>query len=363
MFNRCFLRMGQWRPGFLRLWFTAGVFFALVAMLLSVFLLSLLAFNTIRQKPVEQQVLTPMPGVNLPASQVWYYMLTLLVCGILHEVGHAVAAVREQVRVNGFGIFMMIIYPGAFVDLSSEHLQVVSPLRQLRIYCAGVWHNFVIVIIAIIILLSLPVLLLPVYSQGHAVAITGVEENSAVSGPKGLFVGEALTAVGDCQVTNTEAWRHCILTSMKEPSLGYCLPVQLIGQLNTTPKNWTQPEKGDIDCCNTTSATHLCFLYHTKTSQDTSYACLPARTTTDRPVCKLQSDCYLPGVEVACVYPAVDNQTKLLRIFHGRRPPLLFLGHPLDLFYSGDVVVDLILVPVCADVHNHCMTASAFACF
>lgn len=35
-----------------------------------------------------------MPGVNLPASQVWYYMLTLLVCGILHEVGHAVAAVR-----------------------------------------------------------------------------------------------------------------------------------------------------------------------------------------------------------------------------------------------------------------------------
>lgn len=81
-------------------------------------------------------------------------------------------------RVNGFGIFMMIIYPGAFVDLSSEHLQVVSPLRQLRIYCAGVWHNFVIVIIAIIILLSLPVLLLPVYSQGHAVAITGVEEVS-----------------------------------------------------------------------------------------------------------------------------------------------------------------------------------------
>lgn len=30
---------------------------------------------------------------------------------------------------------------------------------------------------------------------------------------------------------------------------------------------------------------------------------------------------------------------------------------------EGDVVVDLILVPVCADVHNHCMTTSAFACF
>jgi hypothetical protein len=35
-----------------------------------------------------------MPGVNLPVSQIWYYMLTLLICGILHEVGHAIAAVR-----------------------------------------------------------------------------------------------------------------------------------------------------------------------------------------------------------------------------------------------------------------------------
>ena len=35
-----------------------------------------------------------MPGVNLPASQVSYYLLTLLVCGILHEIGHAIAAVR-----------------------------------------------------------------------------------------------------------------------------------------------------------------------------------------------------------------------------------------------------------------------------
>lgn len=79
-------------------------------------------------------------------------------------------------RINGFGVFILIIYPGAFVDLSSEHLQGVSPLRQLRIYCAGVWHNFIIVIVAILILVSLPYLLLPFYSIGQAVAITNVAE-------------------------------------------------------------------------------------------------------------------------------------------------------------------------------------------
>jgi len=37
-----------------------------------------------------------MPGVNLPMDQMGYYLLTLLVCGIFHEFGHAVAAVRYQ---------------------------------------------------------------------------------------------------------------------------------------------------------------------------------------------------------------------------------------------------------------------------
>ena len=64
VFNRCFLRIGQWRPSFLKLWFTAGVFVALVMMLLSVFLLCLLVYNTLRQEPVEQQVLTPVVIVS-----------------------------------------------------------------------------------------------------------------------------------------------------------------------------------------------------------------------------------------------------------------------------------------------------------
>ena len=99
---------------------------------------------------------------------VHFSLCNKLICHIL--------CFREQVRVNGFGVFFLLMYPGAFVDLSSEHLQVVSPLRQLRIYCAGVWHNFVIVVVALIILFSQPVILMPFYSTGQAVAITSVAE-------------------------------------------------------------------------------------------------------------------------------------------------------------------------------------------
>ncbi|KAK3097010.1 hypothetical protein FSP39_005560 [Pinctada imbricata] len=326
--------MAQWKPYFLKMWFTCGVLFGLVAMLLSMFLLTLLVVNTVRRQPVEQQVLTPvMPGVNLPASQVSYYLLTLLVCGIIHEMGHAIAAIREQVRVNGFGLFLLILYPGAYVDLSTEHLQVVSPLRQLRIYCAGVWHNFIIVIVAWAVLLGLPLMLLPFYSAGSGVAITEVSQNSAVSGPRGLSIGEPITSISGCRVTSIADWNACIMASMKEESMGHCLAVDKVKELDTSPKNLSEAKKM-IDCCNSTSSTHLCFKYHIKTSPSNKYACLPARMTTDRPMCRYQSDCYIPKLDMVCVYPALDNETKLLQVFHGRKPPLLFLGHPLDLHYS-----------------------------
>lgn len=44
---------------------------------------------------------------------------------------------REQVRVNGFGMFVFVVYPGAFVDLFTTHLNLISPTQQLRIFCAG----------------------------------------------------------------------------------------------------------------------------------------------------------------------------------------------------------------------------------
>lgn len=48
---------------------------------------------------------------------------------------------REQVRVNGFGMFVFVVYPGAFVDLFTTHLNLISPTQQLRIFCAGEIHS------------------------------------------------------------------------------------------------------------------------------------------------------------------------------------------------------------------------------
>lgn len=81
-------------------------------------------------------------------------------------------------HVNGFGLFLFILYPGAFVDLSPDHIHTVSPLRQLRIYCAGVWHNFIIVIFGALLLGMLPVCVLPLYKVNQGVMVTNVVQVS-----------------------------------------------------------------------------------------------------------------------------------------------------------------------------------------
>ncbi|KAF7250959.1 Membrane-bound transcription factor site-2 protease [Varanus komodoensis] len=169
LFNRLFYSWGRWKPKFLYLWFSMGMFFGIAAMFGSVVLLGKTLMHTLSQMwseaPTGQndqmlqvvaaarmqvdlalQVLLrsvllclwkQVPGVNLPISQLSYFFTAILISAVIHEVGHGVAAIREQVRFNGFGMFIFIVYPGAFVDLFTTHLQLISPVQQLRIFCAG----------------------------------------------------------------------------------------------------------------------------------------------------------------------------------------------------------------------------------
>lgn len=38
--------------------------------------------------------LLQVPGVNLPTSHLGYFFIALLLSGVIHELGHAVAALR-----------------------------------------------------------------------------------------------------------------------------------------------------------------------------------------------------------------------------------------------------------------------------
>lgn len=83
---------------------------------------------------------------------------------------------RQRVHVKGFGIFLLILYPGAFVDIATDQLLSLSAWQQLRIFCAGVWHNFVIAVVALVVLVCLPTMLTPFYVSGQTVLVTELAE-------------------------------------------------------------------------------------------------------------------------------------------------------------------------------------------
>ncbi|XP_066534212.1 membrane-bound transcription factor site-2 protease isoform X1 [Hoplias malabaricus] len=340
LFNRLFARCAHFNPRFLYTWFSAGMVFGVMAMFGSVVLLSRTLMQTLAQMMAEtpdgshEQVLqVVVPGVNLPVSQLAYFFVAILVSGLIHEFGHGVAALREQVRLNGFGMFMFVIYPGAFVDLFTTHLNLISPVQQLRIFCAGVWHNFMLCVAAVCFLFLLPLLLFPFYYTGAGALVTEVVEGSPSSGPRGLFVGDLVTHLEDCTVKGVEDWHSCIHQITHQPQSGYCVPTDTL-QLNRAAGRAYKRLDGTMECCSNSSLTDLCFAYSNNLGSKL-FACLPARKTIQASrTCRTNSDCQTDFSTSLCVIPSLENQTRLIRVKHAPQADMLFVGYPSHLQFS-----------------------------
>ena len=88
---------------------------------------------------------------------------------------------RENVKIVGFGWFVLPIFCGAYVELQTDHLQVISAVRQLRIYCAGVWHNCVSGLLAVECWWTFPYIYLLCYSTKKGAVISDVLRVSLTS--------------------------------------------------------------------------------------------------------------------------------------------------------------------------------------
>ena len=61
-------------------------------------------------------------------------------------------------------------------------------------------------------------------------------QNTAVSGARGLAVGDPVTSIGGCLVTSIKDWNSCLAQSIREQSYGNCVPVSMIDELDTARK-------------------------------------------------------------------------------------------------------------------------------
>lgn len=173
--------MNQLSPLFakvFRVWFSLGAVFGVLLMVISPIILgtALLGVNiasnfqtSLTFSNLEADVMIPsfsgavqsstlnplIPGVTVPIFHIVYLFLVLLLSGIVHEMGHALSAASESVKVETSGCFLALLYPGAFVELHSGLLAIIRPVQQLRVFCAGIWHNFILALVALFLLFNL----------------------------------------------------------------------------------------------------------------------------------------------------------------------------------------------------------------
>ncbi|CAF3510994.1 unnamed protein product [Adineta steineri] len=338
-FNRLFYRIGSNNSRLWKIWFTLGIFIAFLTAICACLTLIFLPMkyiydfqqanlfstsNLTNKNDRDKLLIQPIiPGVNVPLEQLGHFFLALLVCTVFHEFGHAVAATAEQVRLNGCGYFVLILYPGAYVDLNHEQVLMISAYRQLRIYCAGIFHNIVLVLVAVAFLLIHPIFLRHFFIE--TATVSHIAKNSPISNL--LPIHSTIESIDGCLIHTSKDWYQCLRSIRDKHSLqssGYCLTqaeIQLLSshiELNQT---------SNYDCCQNLSQKNYCFLYHSEQDSHQNGACMEARSVTKYNSCLLNSDCQIQGNDFLCVHPfSADNITRLIRISHNQGPVILFVG-------------------------------------
>ncbi|URE05811.1 Peptidase family M50 [Musa troglodytarum] len=213
--NEAVFSLGRRYARFLKVWFTVGAAFSFVTMIgVSMMLLwgTIGAFNLHQENSrVNDLLWSSLFGTSSLLSN-WSISVmdatsmiasTLLAVG-LHEFGHALAAACEGLQIEYIAIFLALLFPGALVAFNNDWLQSLSHFASLRIYCAGIWHNVTLCAACVLIFLSLPMILHPLYIHGEGPLVLGVPKASPFYGYLSPY--DIVVAVDGSNIKSPHEW-------------------------------------------------------------------------------------------------------------------------------------------------------------
>jgi len=169
-----FLRKTQRGKGFIirvgtrfnRFWTWIGTIAVIVGFIASIWIIYLLIVQTqlLLTKQIEMG-----PGVLIPsfsqktiigpgyyAVPFWYWIISIAVLTVVHEGFHGIIAASQKIRIKSLGWGLLAVIPLAFVEPDEKQLKRQKTWKQLRVFAAGSFANFVTsyVFLGILILLT-----------------------------------------------------------------------------------------------------------------------------------------------------------------------------------------------------------------
>lgn len=345
--NRIILKWSSRMPGFYKHSFKLGCYITVLLFPVAMYFVISSIFSgstagsanpkaddsvSIQSQDVAQlQIL--LPGVNLPVNQILYYVIALLICSVVHEAGHGIAAVLEEVQVTGFGLQFLFIIPVAYTELDTEMLQSAKLMKKLKIYSAGIWNNLLLAGLSYVILLLLPFLLAPIYEVNKSVFITKMTSTAPVRGENGLYVGDRITHINGCRVTNEDSWTSCLTESLLHRP-AYCVTEDFVHNNEESIHEIEHQKDGTVSCCPLNTALN-CF-ENFDVERLPQYVCLNIRNTVEH----AEEYCHVSNCpqHTSCLKPVLSNLSTIIHMKRKNRvKDLVYYGHPYDILRHVEI--------------------------
>jgi len=130
--------------------------FGIIASLFgSVFVIYLLGSSILKMMESPEApagVMLAIPGVTIP---LWYGLIGIVTLVIVHEFAHGIVARRENIPLKSVGAGVFIALPLAFVEPEEEEMKKASPWARIKVYGAGSTANFVLALVALLLIFSI----------------------------------------------------------------------------------------------------------------------------------------------------------------------------------------------------------------
>jgi len=100
-----------------------------------------------------------IPGIKLPGSELyvpfWYGIISIIILAVSHEFSHGVIGESEGIKAKTTGVGLFLLFPLAFVEPDEKSYKKASKISKIRMLCAGSFANFIVSLLATLIIIYL----------------------------------------------------------------------------------------------------------------------------------------------------------------------------------------------------------------
>ncbi len=239
-FNNLLDRIGRWHP---RAWRYIWSFFIGVGFFFSLYGFYFMGSNVwefikfyLGQPSTPGAVAPLIPGITMSFNFFLMILIPLIVAVVVHELAHGVAARADNIPVQSSGLFLFLIFFGAFVEPDEEYVKTkTTRLQRVRLYASGSGANLTVAAIALVMItfIIIPVPSGALISQvdagtpAHGVLVPGMViigmNGTAIHTNQDISTFMANTSPGDLVILNIHEGTIPLTlgTNPNNASLGY----------------------------------------------------------------------------------------------------------------------------------------------